>query len=336
MAVLLFANNTSSIIASPINAAAVTVTLADASAFPVPAANQYFIATFVDAATQLLREIVHVTAVSGNDLTIVRAQEGTTARSWNVGDVCGMFWTAGAAQAMLQQAQNQAQTSNYAIDTGTTNAWVITLDPAPTSLSAIVGTPIRVNVSHVTNSTSITLNINGLGAQPVRLVDGTSPGVGFFINGTIWTVIWNGVFFAVSNVLTPASNVQVLAGTNDVNPITPLGLLAAFPHTTPFGGGAGVSAYQKFPSGLIVQWGNYTSVTGNDTVTLPTAMPNRMMASVATAAVGGISWNAITMNISPGSAPPVSTMSYQTYEQNGSAFLISKAGVNSSWIAIGW
>ena len=61
--------------------------------FDSPGAGQIAKLTLYNSAG--LREIVHVTARSGDTFTIVRAQEGTTALAWNAGD--GMEQTATAA-----------------------------------------------------------------------------------------------------------------------------------------------------------------------------------------------------------------------------------------------
>ncbi len=106
MAILLFANNASSTLQNAIGSGALSVTLAPGtgSLFPSPGAGQYFLGTLVDAATGLLNEIVQCTARSGDVLTIVRAQEGTAAQSWNSGDFFNNFWTAGAARSAAATA----------------------------------------------------------------------------------------------------------------------------------------------------------------------------------------------------------------------------------------
>src|ERR1700679_4228298 len=89
MANLLYANNAAGTLASGITAASMSLTLnaGQAAAFPAPTPPQVFYVTLTDAATQTLIEIVKVTAVSGNIFSIVRAQDGTTALSWNAGDI---------------------------------------------------------------------------------------------------------------------------------------------------------------------------------------------------------------------------------------------------------
>src|ERR1700677_806578 len=88
MANLLYANNAVGTLASAITNAQTSITLnaGQASLFPNPSATQVFYATLTDAATQALKEIVQVTAVSGNIFSVVRGQDGTTALSWNAGD----------------------------------------------------------------------------------------------------------------------------------------------------------------------------------------------------------------------------------------------------------
>lgn len=97
---LLIANNaTSTLAASATNVATtITVQTGDASLFPSPAAGEYFLATLIDAS--LNREIVKCTSRTGAALTVVRGQEGTTARAWNAGDRISAQMTAGAFGAI--------------------------------------------------------------------------------------------------------------------------------------------------------------------------------------------------------------------------------------------
>jgi hypothetical protein len=75
--------------------------------------------TLQDAATQTLEEICLCTGISTDTLTVIRSQEGTTARAWNVGDLIGNFVTAGAAANAVQQDQLQLGTYEIATVTGT-------------------------------------------------------------------------------------------------------------------------------------------------------------------------------------------------------------------------
>ena len=97
-------NNAGTTIAGAITTSATSVGLASGTGalFPSPSGGNYFVATFNDAATGLLREIVHVTARSSDTCTIVRAQEGTTALNWSAGDLFLNLFTAGTFGALAQ------------------------------------------------------------------------------------------------------------------------------------------------------------------------------------------------------------------------------------------
>ena len=69
--------------------------------FPSPVPDQYFVVTLSNA-TGTINEIVKVTARSGDVLTVVRAQEGTTALAWPAGSIAGQKWTEAQAQAVVQ------------------------------------------------------------------------------------------------------------------------------------------------------------------------------------------------------------------------------------------
>ena len=105
MATFLFANNAGSTLAGSISNVAVTCTLSAGTGvlFPNPGAGEQFALTFVDATTGLIREIVYCTARSVDTLTIVRAQEGTSAVAWTAGDLALHLMTAGTAQNLAQE-----------------------------------------------------------------------------------------------------------------------------------------------------------------------------------------------------------------------------------------
>ena len=107
MTTLLFANDANTTLAGSISNTATNANLASGTGalFPNPAAGQAFKGTFNDAATGLLTEIVLVTAISGDTITMVRAQEGTVAQAWNANDLFANLMTSGTATAFLQQGQ---------------------------------------------------------------------------------------------------------------------------------------------------------------------------------------------------------------------------------------
>lgn len=76
-------NNASTLIVGSFGTGATTITVSDASVFPTITGSEYFYCTIE---TQASNEIVKVTAIAGNDLTIVRAQDDTIAISMNTDD----------------------------------------------------------------------------------------------------------------------------------------------------------------------------------------------------------------------------------------------------------
>lgn len=104
MTTLLFSNNATSTLAAPVSAGATTITLASGTGalFPAPVSGQAFMLTLTDAATGLLTEIVQVTGRTSDILTVVRAQEGTTALTWSAGDIAANLLTAGTTSTFLQ------------------------------------------------------------------------------------------------------------------------------------------------------------------------------------------------------------------------------------------
>lgn len=102
---LLAANNAQSVLAAGISASATSLTLntGTGALFPSPVPGvSFFKLTLIDAASGQLSEIVHVTAKSGDVLTIVRGQEGTSSRAWSANDIAANMLTAGTILLLAQ------------------------------------------------------------------------------------------------------------------------------------------------------------------------------------------------------------------------------------------
>ncbi|MHA0310023.1 glycine-rich domain-containing protein [Klebsiella pneumoniae] len=110
MALTLLANNNAkSVLAAGISASATVITVGTGAGalFPVPVSGQsYFKLTITDAATKTISEIMHVTSVSGDVMTVIRGQEGTTARVWSTNDIVANMMTAGSFLSCLQVSNN--------------------------------------------------------------------------------------------------------------------------------------------------------------------------------------------------------------------------------------
>lgn len=105
---ILFTNNASSSLASTISNSAVSMTVAtgEGSLFPTISTGDYFYVT-LDAGSGS-REIVKVTARSGDVMTIVRAQDNTTAQSFGSGTRVELRPIAQAMKDVVTEASNVA------------------------------------------------------------------------------------------------------------------------------------------------------------------------------------------------------------------------------------
>ena len=100
----LFADNARSTLGASLSIGGTTITLASGGGalFPNPGPNQQFALTLNDAATQALFETVWCTSRAGDVLTVLRAQEGTSALAWGIGDFCWNGPTAGQMNNLVQ------------------------------------------------------------------------------------------------------------------------------------------------------------------------------------------------------------------------------------------
>jgi hypothetical protein len=174
MAKILFANNASSTITGAISEVALTVSLASGSGaiFPQPGPDEYFIATFIDQATGTQREIVHVTNITNDQATIVRAQENTARRAWSTGDIFAHLHTAGAMQAFLQGDMGYLGEENIihvGQDVGVPG--VVQCPTSPPATAYINGMQFNIMIAN-TNDGDMVANFDNLGQLPVLRLNG--------------------------------------------------------------------------------------------------------------------------------------------------------------------
>lgn len=82
----------------------------------------------------------------------------------------------------------------YAVDSGSANAYVITLSPPPANQAALLGVAIAFK-ANTSNTAASTLNVNSLGAQAI-VRPGGAPGQGGDIVGTV-IVVWDGTNYVL-------------------------------------------------------------------------------------------------------------------------------------------
>lgn len=341
-----FTNNATTTLGSAISPTDTTIVVASGTGtlFPVLAAGHYFMATLSASSTGLPNEIVKVTARVGDTMTVVRGQENTTAASWSIGNRFSNFVTAGFLNVMTDSAAVQTQSGNYAVDSGTANAGVISLVPAPASYAALVGVPIRIKKMAAQNTGVYTVNVNGLGTAAVNIGDLALEG-GELSASCVFEIIFNGATFnlvtapttvhgdrlAVNSVPNSALE-QMVAQTFKGN----LGGATATPYDVPladliaalgFGSSSFASnGYYTLPGGLIIQWGTNNAPTdghsGNFT------FPNGGFPNNCFAAVGNTySSNYLATNGNKAGITVVNKTLYNVYSDD--------VGVPVTWIAIG-
>lgn len=98
-----FTNNASGTLAVSLGTTdtAISLSAGHGALFPSLVAGDYFYATLADASNNL--EVVKVTARATDQLTVVRAQDGTVARSFSAGDTIQQRISAAALMELIAQ-----------------------------------------------------------------------------------------------------------------------------------------------------------------------------------------------------------------------------------------
>jgi len=186
----------------------------------------------------------------------------------NVIEGAGIALAKGTRNQLLSALKLLPRLSNQAFytDTGAANAIVISSTPAITAL--VDGQAFDIACA-AANTGAVTLKVNALPAYPVIGPVGALQGGEIGAAKGVIRVIWSA---AKNSFLLTSQNTT---GPQQVSPANQSG------HAINFGQLAGLlssNGYQKFPNGLIIQWGSATATAaGSATVctgTLPLAFPN--------------------------------------------------------------
>lgn len=94
----------------------------------------------------------------------------------------------------IESSTNYVRQPGYAVDSGSANAYLVTLSPAPTSY--IDGMCIAVKIANSSTGAS-TINVNNLGAK--NILDGMGNAIvsGQLVAGYIYTLRYNGTNFII-------------------------------------------------------------------------------------------------------------------------------------------
>ena len=136
-------------------------------------------ATFLDASTQQTKEIVLVTARTGDVITIVRGQQGTTARAWNAGDIAAQLVTAGDSSGMLQPDKYQIGTYDACVASGSANSIIASLPSGITVATNLLSFTVQSSAAN-TGKVTLTLTLGSivLSALPVYKYGGSQLNAG--------------------------------------------------------------------------------------------------------------------------------------------------------------
>lgn len=146
---ILFTNNASAPLASSISSSATTivVTTGQGALFPALSGSNYFYATLTNSSNQL--EIVKVTARSSDTMTVVRGQEGTTARAYSAADKIEVRVTAAGLNAMVQFDGASAASGSVAYSTGASQSYTSAGTSGQVLSSAGASSPVWIAQSAI-------------------------------------------------------------------------------------------------------------------------------------------------------------------------------------------
>lgn len=129
-----FSNNGKTTLSAGISASDTSVPVTDASVLPAITGSEYFYMSLEDTSGNI--EIVKVTGVSSNTLTVTRAQESTTARAFTSGDKAENRLTAAGLNDVATQADTD---TTYTAGSGLSLTGTEFANTAPDQTVALTG-----------------------------------------------------------------------------------------------------------------------------------------------------------------------------------------------------
>ena len=154
---VVFKNNAKTTLASGINSSATSITVSDGSVFPSLTGSDIFFVTFDDGTNN---EIVKVTSCSGDagniNLTVIRAQEGTTARAFSSGDKAELRFTSGTIDEI--RSDNSVHTNIFTTANNSTTDFTLSDEVAnENDLVVFIDGVFQAHNSFSVSGTTLTL-----------------------------------------------------------------------------------------------------------------------------------------------------------------------------------
>lgn len=267
-------NNYSTTLGAPLSVGSTTMTVASVDGLPtsIPSGSAIEL-TLNDVLTGELYEIVYASAISGNTITVSRAQEGTAALNWDIGDdvYCAFTAATGAVatgnpnnrfkvadavrpnEAVSLSQLNTGQLNKYGVDTGTPNNYQISLNPPVTVLTD--GLVIYFKASN-TNTGDSTLSVEPLGTHPIRAALNVPLEPNTITAGNIYSVVYSAGTTNWLLIGQTGGGVMIDAGQHPNQAIR----LGQFTQV------ATVSGFTRNPNGYFEQWGRAQTGGANNQV----------------------------------------------------------------------
>jgi len=203
---ILFTNNAAATLASSIttSSTSLTVTTGQGTLFPTITGSNIFYVTLTDAATGNFIEIVKVTARSSDTMTIVRAQDNTSAHAYSAGDKVELRLPAVVLNdfPQLDAANSFSGTNTFTGNTviqlglgvgsspsyGTTGQVLTSAGSgaAPTWTTLSTGGPISYNSTTISTNQTVSSGNNGFSVGPMTINSGITVTV---TSGQRWVVL---------------------------------------------------------------------------------------------------------------------------------------------------
>lgn len=307
-----FVNNVSTTLSAAATSTATTLSLSSTTNLPSSIPTGSFLPlTLNDVATGLVYEIVYVTAISGSNVTVERAQEGTGAQAWNTGDYIRCSPTAGTVAAINGSASQAFNGAN-----ATTSTEFVPLGQAQANFAAINGSSSNsffINSGSNTNEADIGALCGGVNSAYLY---NSAPSWGLYSadGGSLISYTRAGAVVQVGGGLP----VQVAAAQSSSDAVN-LGQ---------FGASLAANGYSKLPNGLILQWGLSESPSSGTIATFfPVVFPNALL-SLTVSITGSSTFNTNSVIVQDSG-----TNAFYGYTGNTGG---GAGGIAFYWMAIGY
>lgn len=196
----LFSNNAKTTLSAQVAVGATNIIVANGTGalYQSPIDQDYELVTITNGITY---EIVKVTARTVDTLTVVRAQEGTTAKQWEVGESVSSRVTAGTMELVQQDILNNnalADTALLAVALNRPPAYDYGDQSANFTLDLALAETIRVRL---TGDVTITLSnaVNGWATRLVIVQDGVGGHAFNISNIATWVAGMTPVYTVTAN-----------------------------------------------------------------------------------------------------------------------------------------